>query len=85
MRVKISKLLTLAAMFFIGVTTAGCIDHSKTYLTNSQASANLQLPYHTKSNALDNDYPLPKGPQQGEADPSLVPPGLDLSSYHHKH
>ncbi len=76
--------LTHSAMTLLGIASAlllitGCSHEENPYLTNSQATPSLVLPYYHPSNVLDNQYPLPAKSGQGDAVPSLVPPGLDLS------
>jgi|GEM_PF-2802465 len=85
---KITQILTSLTAASV-LLLSGCAHHNASaYLTNSASTANLSVPYKTKANKLDNDYPVPKNKSNGAASPSLVPPGLDLSQYkakQHKH
>jgi hypothetical protein len=70
-------LLCLASISFL---VTGCSNKTNAYLTDSSASQNLVLPYHHATGPLDNQYPLPAQSGQGDAQPSLVPPGFGVSN-----
>ena len=73
------SVIALLGLTCASLLATGCNHQENPYLTNSNATPSLVLPLHHETNVLDNQYPLPAKSGQGDAVPSLVPPGIDLS------